>query len=140
MVHWMLTSVSRNSNCEIDFDYFIGVLSKIQNDATSASTVTGYEAEHQSPCNTMQQGPDNQMSNATVESSAPEICGPSQQEVQVRPACTADVATPTLDVTDCEFFGGSTDWTQLFKLGVTDDSVVCYLAGYAEEGQQLSDL
>lgn len=29
-VNWMLTSVSQHSNCEIDFDYYIGVMSNIQ--------------------------------------------------------------------------------------------------------------
>jgi len=28
-VNWMLTSVSKHSNCEVDFDHFIGVMSDI---------------------------------------------------------------------------------------------------------------
>ena len=130
MVNWMLTSVSRNSNCEVDFDYFIGVLSKIKTEGAEASVASGYEVERHSPRITTQKTSDKWTSNAKIDSSS-EILSSNVQEVQARLTCTGEVATPTLDLTECELIGAATDWTQLFKLDATDDSVVCYLAGYA---------
>lgn len=71
-------------------------------------------------CNTIPEGTENCVSNATVESSSFDFWASSQSRVHPQLTC---------QLTDCELESAASDWTQIFKLGVTDDNVVCYLAG-----------
>src|SRR6218665_543967 len=107
-VNWMLGATSKSSNCEVDFDYFVGVMSDFKGQQTSTgnstaslgtfSDVTGMPSEGEEP------QPSSSNATNTMEEST--------------------------ELTD-DSFPELTDWSLTFQLNPTDDSLVSYLAGYA---------
>lgn len=126
-VNWMLGVTSKSSNCEVDFDYFIGVMSDFKSHqkstgnssvtitSTSDLTVEGSSTAGLAAC-----------SNVSATTSVSEI----PQSSSSHNADSAVVTDETTEVIDDDF-PALTDWSLTFHLSPTDDSIVSYLAGYA---------
>jgi hypothetical protein len=110
-VNWMLRSTSNTSNCQLDFDYFVGVMSKLSEQkkpSTWKDSSFGHTAQSEVSAS-------NESALIASSSSFPLLEGVEQK------FAVADSIFDELPITD---------WSQSFKLTPTDDSVVCYLAGY----------
>jgi len=105
-VNWMLEKpCHRGSNCELDYDAFIGLLGKVQLRRTVAS-----HAEAGSVVAT-------NVVDALQQSSLPTA------------VTTRDTADDDDNDDDCNI-DISSDWCQLFDLCDVDKNVACYIAGY----------
>jgi len=116
-VNWMLGATSKSSNCEGDFDYFVGVMSnfKRQQEMITGNSGLSFAGEELQPSS----------SHATPSPIVTDELQPSSSHATPSPVVNEEL-TELMD----DSFTGLTDWSMTFRLNPTDDSVVSYLAGY----------
>jgi len=141
-VNWMLNCVSSNSNCEFDFDYFIGVMSDLQKRARLTSNATVPKCQ-----TNLHSGKNNLAEDATkyAADDRTQLQGdgkvrfplPFDHETAVcqSSADTEETAGDQLEISltdyDEQMDNTVTDWLQTFHLTATGDAVTCYFAGHA---------
>jgi len=102
-VNWMLERHEKGTNCELDFDSFIGLLTEAQQRRCDMPVPSGSRTPTHSP------------------SELPIIAS----DVGLGLDVSADSGCSNVDDIDV-----NADWCQLFALTSVDQNVICYIAGY----------
>lgn len=103
-VNWLLQGCSSRSNCELDFDKFVGLISLLT-------------AKHNNP--------DKSQLPTTTDSAV----SPDSQNVLSADSSTAAISTESVDDFDTDF-NVCNDWSQVCALTDVDANVIAYIAGY----------